>query len=144
MIDAVPRLLAGHTPAPSLLHGDLWSGNAGFLADGTPVVFDPAVYYGDAEADLAMTELFGGLPRELLRGLPGGAADRRGGLSARRVLYNLYHVLNHLNLFGGGYRPQAEADDGAAARRVGISQSTGCVEFSVPAVPTQATAGRLS
>ena len=86
VIDAVPALLAGHAPAPSLLHGDLWSGNAAFLGDGTPVVFDPAVYFGDAEADLAMTELFGGFPRELLRGLPGGTADRRratgGGTSS--------------------------------------------------------------
>ena len=59
----LPRLLAGHAPQASLLHGDLWSGNAAFLADGSPVLFDPAVYFGDREADLAMTELFGGFPR---------------------------------------------------------------------------------
>jgi protein-ribulosamine 3-kinase len=107
VIDAVPQLLAGHTPAPSLLHGDLWSGNAGFLADGTPVVFDPAVYYGDAEADVAMTELFAGFPASFYEGYrevrPIGE-----GYRLRRVLYNLYHVLNHLNLFGDGYRSQAE------------------------------------
>jgi fructosamine-3-kinase len=107
VVDAVPQLLAGHSPAPSLLHGDLWSGNAGFLPDGTPVVFDPAVYYGDGEADLAMTELFGGFPA----GFYDGYREVRpvdDGYRLRRVLYNLYHVLNHLNLFGGGYRAQAE------------------------------------
>ena len=107
VIDAVPRILAGHAPAPSLLHGDLWSGNAGFLADGAPVVFDPAVYYGDAEADLAMTELFAGFPASFYAGYrevrPAGDGYRH-----RRTLYNLYHVLNHLNLFGAGYRGQAE------------------------------------
>ncbi len=107
VIEAAPRLLEGHTPAPSLLHGDLWSGNAGFLGHGAPVVFDPAVYYGDAEADLAMTELFGGFPPSFYEGYrevrPIGE-----GYRLRRVLYNLYHVLNHLNLFGAGYLTQAE------------------------------------
>jgi protein-ribulosamine 3-kinase len=96
----------GHRPAASLLHGDLWSGNASRTARGTPVVFDPAVYVGDREADLAMTELFGGFPRETL------AAYRDDfplddGYTVRRDLYNLYHVLNHANLFGGGYVRQA-------------------------------------
>lgn len=99
-------LLRGHQPAASLLHGDLWSGNASFLADGTPVLFDPAVYYGDAEADLAMTELFGGFSGRFY------AAYREirpldPGYSTRKILYNLYHVLNHANLFGGGYAAQA-------------------------------------
>ena len=62
LAEALPRLLAGHAPAASLLHGDLWGGNVGFVADGAPVLFDPAVYWGDREADLAMTELFGGFP----------------------------------------------------------------------------------
>jgi fructosamine-3-kinase len=105
--EAVPWLLAGHDPAPSLLHGDLWSGNAGFLADGTPVVFDPAVYRGDAEADLAMTELFGGFPESFYEGYR-EVRPIAGGYRLRRLLYNLYHVLNHLNLFGEGYRGQAE------------------------------------
>src|SRR6266704_533948 len=60
---ALPQLLAGHAPSASLLHGDLWSGNAGFLAQGAPVLFDPAVYRGDREADISMTELFGGFPQ---------------------------------------------------------------------------------
>jgi protein-ribulosamine 3-kinase len=107
LLAAVPRILAGHRPRPSLLHGDLWSGNVGFLADGEAVVFDPAVYCGDREADLAMTELFGGFAtsfyhtyREL--------APPEPGYELRRTLYNLYHVLNHANLFGGGYAAQAE------------------------------------
>jgi fructosamine-3-kinase len=104
---AVPWLLAGHDPEPSLLHGDLWSGNAGFLTDGTPVVFDPAVYHGDAEADLAMTELFGGFPGTFYEGYR-EVRPVAGGYRLRRLLYNLYHVLNHLNLFGEGYRGQAE------------------------------------
>lgn len=108
VIDAVPTLLAGHAPAPSLLHGDLWGGNAGFLGDGTPVVFDPAVYYGDAEADLAMTELFGGFPHGFYEGYREVRPIDEAGYPLRRDLYNLYHVLNHLNLFGGGYRAQAE------------------------------------
>ena len=104
---AVPRLLAGHGTAPALLHGDLWSGNAAFLRNGTPVVFDPAVYYGDPEADLAMTELFGGFPESFYEGYREVRAIA-DGYRLRRVLYNLYHVLNHLNLFGEGYLPQAE------------------------------------
>ena len=100
-------LFAGYRPFPSLLHGDLWGGNAGCTRDGEPVVFDPAVYYGDREADLAMTELFGGFSDRFY------AAYREtlplaAGYPRRRTLYNLYHVLNHLNLFGGGYRAQAE------------------------------------
>jgi fructosamine-3-kinase len=106
-IDAgnVTALLDGHAPAPSLLHGDLWSGNASFLAGGAPVLFDPAVYYGDREADLAMTELFGGFSREFYSAygvLP-------AGYETRKHLYNLYHLLNHLNLFGGGYLGQVNA-----------------------------------
>lgn len=96
----------GYTPDPSLLHGDLWGGNYAY-SDGEPVLFDPAVYYGDREADLAMTELFGGFPGDFY------AAYRQAwpldpGYGARRTLYNLYHVINHFNLFGGGYAHQAE------------------------------------
>ncbi len=100
-------LLEEHRPQPSLLHGDLWSGNAGFTAKG-PVVFDPAVYYGDRETDLAMTELFGGFPREFYRAYE-QVFPLDAGYARRKPLYNLYHLLNHLNLFGGGYLAQVES-----------------------------------
>ena len=114
MIDRGERLLADiavffgtYSPARSLLHGDLWGGNAAALADGTPAVFDPAVYVGDREADLAMTELFGGFPKEFKAAyVTAWALD--AGYGTRRDLYNLYHLLNHANLFGGGYVRQAE------------------------------------
>jgi protein-ribulosamine 3-kinase len=108
LVEALPRLLAGYTPEPSLLHGDLWNGNAGFLADGTPVLFDPAVYVGDREADLAMTELFGGFPPSFYAAYS-KAWPLDPGYELRRDIYNLYHVLNHANLFGGGYAAQGEA-----------------------------------
>ena len=100
-------LLEGHAPRPSLLHGDLWGGNAGFTADG-PVVFDPAVYYGDREADLAMTELFGGFPAEFYQAYE-ETFPLDEGYDKRKPLYNLYHLLNHLNLFGGGYLGQVRS-----------------------------------
>ncbi len=108
LLAAIPALLAGHTPAPSLLHGDLWSGNAARLASGEPVIFDPAVHFGDREADLSMTELFGGFGADFYAAYA-EAWPLAPGYATRRTLYNLYHVLNHLNLFGGGYRAQAEA-----------------------------------
>ena len=96
------RILGDHRPRPSLLHGDLWGGNWGADAAGMPVIFDPAVYYGDRETDLAMTQLFGGFGSAFYAAyeaewpLPAGAE--------RRVdVYNLYHLLNHFNLFGAGY-----------------------------------------
>jgi len=102
----LPAFFLDYRPVPSLLHGDLWHGNAAMCA-GAPAVFDPAVYYGDREADLAMTELFGGFPEAFY------AAYREAwppaeGYESRKTLYNLYHVLNHLNLFGSGYLRQAE------------------------------------
>jgi protein-ribulosamine 3-kinase len=100
-------LLQGHKPRPSLLHGDLWSGNAGFH-EGEPVIFDPAVYYGDREADLAMTELFGGFPDEFYASY-NEAFPLPKEYPARRNLYNLYHLLNHLNIFGGSYLEQVKA-----------------------------------
>ncbi len=96
-----------YRPTPALLHGDLWGGNASCTTNGEPVIFDPAVYYGDREADLAMTELFGGFP-ERFYAVYREALPLDNGYSQRRTLYNLYHVLNHLNLFGGGYHAQAE------------------------------------
>jgi protein-ribulosamine 3-kinase len=113
-IDAanVCDLLNGHQPRPALVHGDLWSGNAGFLADGTPVLFDPAVYYGDAEVDLAMTELFGGFPPAFYSAY----GPLPAGYETRKHLYNLYHLLNHLNLFGAGYLAQVERTLGLLLR----------------------------
>jgi len=101
------KVLEGHKPKPSLLHGDLWAGNAGFINEG-PVLFDPAVYYGDREADLAMTELFGGFPSEFYRAY-NEAWPLDEGYERRRPMYNLYHLLNHLNLFGGGYLGQVKS-----------------------------------
>ncbi len=106
LINAIPRLLRDHTPTASLLHGDLWSGNAAITADGEPVILDPATYYGDPEADLAMTELFGRFPNEFYQAYDSVcaiASDYR----QRKLLYNLYHVLNHFNLFGGSYESQS-------------------------------------
>ncbi len=106
LIEALPAFFADYTPKPSLLHGDLWGGNSAFTEDGEPVIYDPASYYGDHEADLAMTELFGGFGGDFY------AAYREvfpvdAGYAVRRDLYNLYHILNHFNLFGGGYGTSA-------------------------------------
>jgi protein-ribulosamine 3-kinase len=108
LLEAVPAFFRDYRPEPSLLHGDLWGGNRAMLADGTPIVYDPAVYYGDREADLAMTRLFGGFGPRFYAAYD-DAWPTDGGHGVRRDLYNLYHVLNHLNLFGGGYRAQAES-----------------------------------
>jgi fructosamine-3-kinase len=97
-----------------LLHGDLWSGNVSFMPEG-PVVFDPAVYYGDREADLAMTELFGGFPREFYE-VYNDVFPLPDGYARRKHLYNLYHLLNHLNLFGGSYLGQVEGTLGLLGR----------------------------
>jgi protein-ribulosamine 3-kinase len=106
LLAGLAAFFKGYRPEASLLHGDLWSGNAGFLADGSPVIFDPAVYYGDREADLAMTELFGGFSAAFYTAYR-EAWPLDAGYERRRDLYNLYHVLNHANLFGGSYRAQA-------------------------------------
>ncbi len=114
MIDRGERLASdceaffrNYAPGKSLLHGDLWGGNASALPDGTPVVFDPAVYVGDREADLAMTTLFGGFPRDF-HAAYSAAWPLDDGYRVRRDLYNIYHLLNHANLFAGGYVRQAE------------------------------------
>jgi len=108
LMERLPALLAGHDPEPSLLHGDLWSGNYAFTTEGEAVIFDPAVYFGDREADLAMTELFGGFGSRFYAAY-NDAWPLDPGYETRKILYNLYHVLNHLNLFGGGYGSQAES-----------------------------------
>lgn len=107
LLATLPAFFADRRPRPSLLHGDLWSGNVGFDDAGRPVIFDPAVYYGDREADLAMTELFGGFSGDFYASYR-EAFPLDSGYAMRKHLYNVYHVLNHLNLFGGGYLGQAE------------------------------------
>ena len=106
VIDAVRGFLAGHNPQPSLVHGDLWSGNAAVTDAGEAVIFDPATYWGDREVDIAMTELFGGFPAAFYRGY-NQAWELDSGYAQRKTLYNLYHILNHFNLFGGSYESQA-------------------------------------
>ena len=106
VLEAVEALLAGHQPAPSLLHGDLWAGNWSTDIEGRPVIFDLAVYYGDRETDLAMTRLFGGFDAVFYAAYE-DTAPLPDGHALRADLYNLHHVLNHANLFGGGYVEQA-------------------------------------
>ena len=93
--------------AASLLHGDLWNGNYSYDLEGCPVLYDPAVYYGDRETDLAMTELFGGFSTTFYAAYK-EAYPLDPNYKIRKILYNLYHILNHLNLFGGSYLTQAE------------------------------------
>ena len=107
LIEQLDAFFPGTQPAASLLHGDLWSGNYSFDDSGEPVVFDPAVYYGDRETDIAMTELFGGFPDAFYTAYR-DAYPLDPGYTTRKTLYNLYHILNHLNLFGSGYLRQAE------------------------------------
>ncbi|MGL5061841.1 MAG: fructosamine kinase family protein [Microcoleus sp.] len=106
LLTAIPKLLENHNPQPSLVHGDLWGGNAGITAAGEPVIFDPAAYWGDREVDIAMTELFGGFSAAFYRGYH-EVWPLDSGYEKRKTLYNLYHILNHFNLFGGGYESQA-------------------------------------
>ena len=107
LLELLPVLL-NHSPLPSLLHGDLWRGNMAYDLKGHPVIYDPAVYYGDREADLAMTELFGGFSADFYAAY----CDHWPldlGYQTRKTLYNLYHILNHLNLFGAGYLSQSQS-----------------------------------
>lgn len=117
LMDGLEVFFENYRPEPSVLHGDLWGGNISFDAGGTPVIFDPAVYHGDREADIAFTEVFGG---------PGAAFYRAyheawpldDGYAVRKTLYNLYHILNHFNLFGGGYGEQARGMVGRLVREL--------------------------
>ena len=106
-IEKIRVLLGAHNPTPALVHGDLWSGNASFTAEGEPIIFDPACYYGDREVDLAMTELFGGFPALFYQGYQ-EIYPLDNGYKLRKTIYNLYHILNHFNLFGGGYQSQSQ------------------------------------
>lgn len=106
VLSALPELLSGHDPAPALVHGDLWSGNASVTKEGKPVILDPATYYGDREVDIAMSELFGRFPAAFYQGY-NAAYPLKEGYDQRKTLYNLYHIINHFNLFGGSYGSQA-------------------------------------
>ena len=106
LMERLPEFFDGYLPVPALLHGDLWGGNHAYTADGTPVIFDPAPYYGDREAELAMTELFGGFDQDFHTAYH-AAWPLETGYPMRKMLYNLYHILNHANMFGGGYVRQA-------------------------------------
>lgn len=116
--EKTPALFIDYHPQPSLLHGDLWSGNIGTLPDGTPVLFDPACHFGDREADVAMTELFGGFPLGFYAAYR-SALPLHEDYERRKPLYNLYHILNHLNLFGRGYLNQTLKLAGQLARELG-------------------------
>jgi protein-ribulosamine 3-kinase len=107
LCDKLSSFFDSYHPQPSLLHGDLWGGNAATDKQGNPVIFDPACYYGDREADLAMTELFGGFSQDFYAAYR-DVCPIEQGYATRKTLYNLYHILNHLNLFGSGYLRQAE------------------------------------
>lgn len=107
VLEQIAVFFEGYQPQPNLLHGDLWSGNVAVATTGEPVIFDPACYFGDRETDLAMTELFGGFTSSFYEAYQ-TVAPLAAGYPARRDLYQLYHVLNHLNLFGAGYLGRAE------------------------------------
>jgi protein-ribulosamine 3-kinase len=102
LLESMDQLMDGHQPAASLLHGDLWAGNKAFTRQEQAVIFDPASYHGDRETDIAMTELFGGFEPDFYAAY-GARLPLPDGYRLRRDLYNLYHMLNHLNLFGSGY-----------------------------------------
>lgn len=107
LLENMDQIMDGHRPSASLLHGDLWAGNKAFTTEGKPVIFDPASYYGDRETDIAMTELFGGFGKDFYSAY-NAHSPLPDGYLLRRDLYNLYHMLNHLNLFGRGYLLRCE------------------------------------
>ena len=107
LMENLAGFFSNYSPVASLLHGDLWGGNYATDPQGAPVIYDPAPYFGDRETDIAMTELFGGFSRDFYAAYH-QAWPLDAAYSTRKTLYNLYHVMNHLNLFGGGYGRQAE------------------------------------
>lgn len=107
LLERAGQWLVDHQPDPSLVHGDLWSGNAAISAGGQGAIFDPAIYRGDREVDLAMARLFGGFPEAFFEGYT-ETWPLPSGHEFRRDLYNLYHLLNHANLFGGSYLGQCQ------------------------------------
>jgi fructosamine-3-kinase len=106
LMSEFPVLFESYHPEASMLHGDLWGGNYGGLPDGEPVIFDPAFYYGDREADLAMTTLFGSFGENFYAAY-NEAWPLDEGYRVRKTFYNIYHIINHTNMFGSGYQGQA-------------------------------------
>ena len=107
LVTAITNLLNTYQPEPCLLHGDLWSGNKAFSQKtGEPIIFDPACYYGDRETDISLTRLFGGFSALFYQGYQ-DTWPLNPDFEQRHPLYNLYHILNHLNLFGAGYLRQS-------------------------------------
>ncbi|OUS31901.1 hypothetical protein A9Q99_02065 [Gammaproteobacteria bacterium 45_16_T64] len=107
VIQKAPVYFVTHKPKPTLLHGDLWSGNVSADSQGRPVIYDPAVYYGDAETDVAMSQMFGALGQAVYDAYYANI-DAQDGIALRRPVYDLYHWLNHFNLFGISYLGQVE------------------------------------
>ncbi len=97
--------LLNHKPINALVHGDLWSGNAGMDKNGKGVIFDPASWWADNEVDIAMTKLFGGFRKEFYEEYH-KIFPIKNGFEKRIIIYNFYHILNHANMFGGGYLKQ--------------------------------------
>ena len=97
--------LLNHKPINALVHGDLWSGNAGMDKNGKGVIFDPASWWADNEVDIAMTKLFGGFRKEFYEEYH-RIFPIKNGFEKRIIIYNFYHILNHANMFGGGYLNQ--------------------------------------
>ena len=106
-----------HQPRPALVHGDLWGGNAASLSDGRGSIFDPASWWADREVDLAMTRLFGGFGEAFRSGYREVLPDAPGS-DCRVEIYNLYHLINHANLFGGSYLSQCRASLRDLARQL--------------------------
>ena len=99
--------LLNHKPINALVHGDLWSGNAGMDENGRGVIFDPASWWADNEVDIAMTKVFGGFRKEFYEEYH-RIFPIKNGFEKRIIIYNFYHILNHANMFGGGYLNQVE------------------------------------
>ncbi|EEE40080.1 fructosamine kinase family protein [Prochlorococcus marinus] len=99
--------LLNHKPINALIHGDLWSGNAGMDKSGKGVIFDPASWWADSEVDIAMTKLFGGFRKEFYEEYH-KIFPIKNGFEKRIIIYNFYHILNHANMFGGGYLKQVK------------------------------------
>ena len=107
LLDRLDDYFINYNPKPSLLHGDLWSGNVAFGQGGEPVIYDPATYRGDREAEFGLAEMFGGFESDFWAAYE-SEHPLHPGYSVRKLIYRLYHTLNHFNLFRGSYGLSAE------------------------------------